>query len=379
MKRVYFDNAATTPLDEEVLEAMLPYMKSKFGNPSAVHGFGRETRAAIEKARKTVANYLNCSTGEIFFTSGGTESNNQAIKRSVYDLGVKHIITSTIEHHSVAHSCDFLEKDAGVKVHYVNLDELGRIDYYDLESKLTSIDGTKLVSLMHANNELGNVMDLQLVSELCEKYGTYLHSDTVQTVAHFPIDLQRTRLHFMSGSAHKFHGPKGEGFIYINSDVKINPTLHGGGQERNMRSGTENVYGIVGLGKAVEIACDHKDGHRAHITDLKMYMAEQLQKNVPGVKFMGDWNGKCLYTVLSVCFPESDKSSMLLFNLDIDGIACSAGSACASGTSVGSHVIGQISPECAARTIRFSFSKYNNREEVDYVVEKLKALFAVTV
>ncbi len=379
MKRVYFDNAATTPLDEQVLEAMLPYMKSKFGNPSAVHGFGRETRAAIEKARKIVANCLNCSTGEIFFTSGGTESNNKAIKRTIYDLGIKHIVTSPIEHYSVSHTVEFLEKDHGVEVHYVKLDELGRVVLQDLELKLAAVDETCLVSLMHGNNEIGNLIDLELVSEICAQFSAYFHTDTVQTVAHIPIDLQKTKVHFLSGSAHKFNGPKGEGFLYINSDVKINPHMHGGGQERNMRPGTENVYGIVGLGKAIELAHENMEEHRAYILDIKMYMARQLKENIPGVKFLGDWDGESLYTVLSVCFPENDKSSMLLFNMDIDGIACSAGSACSSGANTGSHVVRNFQPECAERTIRFSFSKYNNRDEVDYVIERLKVLYDVMV
>ena len=374
--RVYFDNAATTALDEEVLEAMLPYMKNHFGNPSAIHAYGRETRAAIERSRKTVAKYLNASTGEIFFTSGGTESSNMAIKCAVNDLGVKHIISSELEHHCVLHTVEEMAHK-GIKVHYVHIKKDGHIDLEHLEELLKGIKEPKLVSLMHANNEIGNVLDIQKVGEICAENNAFFHTDTVQTIGHFNIDVQEVKVHFLTGSGHKFHGPKGVGFIFINSDVKVKPFISGGAQERNMRAGTENIYGIVGLGKAVEIAYEQLEEHRNHIEEIRSYMISKLQEEVPGVSFNGDYNGSYLYTVLNVSFPPSDKSALLLFNLDINGIAASSGSACSSGSDVGSHVLQAIKADPNRVSIRFSFSKFNTKEEVDYVVEKLKELIPV--
>lgn len=375
--KVYFDNAATTPLDPQVLQAMLPYMQTHFGNPSAIHAFGRETRAAIEKSRKTIARILNVSPGEIFFTSGGTEADNMAILCSVRDLGVTRIISSPIEHHAVTHTLSALEKEGKITCAYVQLLPDGSVDYTHLENLLSSSSEKTLVSLMHANNEIGVLLNIDIVSELCKKYNTYFHCDTVQTIAHFPLDLQKTHIHFITAAAHKFHGPKGVGFIYVNADIHIEPLIHGGAQERNMRAGTENVYGIVGLAKAMEIAYDELKETSTYISGLRDYMYKRLFEEIPGLLLNSDPNG--LYTLLNINFPPSDNNEMLLFNLDINGIAASGGSACSSGSNIGSHVIAQLHRPMNSAAVRFSFSKFNTKEEVDYVVEKLKEIIPVNV
>ncbi len=376
--KVYFDNAATTALDPEVLEAMMPYMTDHYGNPSSIHSFGRFTRAAIEKSRKKVAELLNASTGEIFFTSGGTESNNMILKCAVKDLGVQRIISSPIEHHCVLHTVEDLAA-AGVETDYVALDEYGQVDYENLESLLREDKGKTLVSLMYANNEIGNVLDAERVAALCKEYGALFHSDTVQAIAHFPIDVQTAGIDFLSGSAHKFHGPKGIGFAFVRSGLMMKPFIHGGAQERNMRAGTENLYGIVGLGKAMELAISGMEEHAARIRDVREYMKASLIQKMPGVAFNGVQEGDFLFTVLNVSFPPSPKSSMLLFNLDIAGIAASGGSACSSGSDIGSHVMQALDAPEERSNVRFSFSKFSTREEVDYVVEKLLEIFGVKV
>ncbi len=376
--RIYLDNAATTPLDPEVLSAMLPMMKQHFGNPSSIHSYGREVRSAIETARKSVAKCLNVSPSEIFFTSGGTEANNTAIQCTIRDLGIKHAITSRIEHHAVLHTLEELAKEKKIKLSFVDLDEKGRVKLDHLEELLKDNDRT-LVSLMHANNELGNLLPIKKVGAICEKYNAIFHSDTVQTMGHYPFNLQDTNVHFVTCAAHKFHGPKGVGFLYINSKVKIHPFIFGGAQERNMRGGTENVYGIIGLAKAMEIANAGMEEHREHIQGLKDYMVAKLREHIHDIEFNGDTLGDSLYTVLNVSFPPSDISEMLLFNLDISGIAASGGSACSSGSNVGSHVLTALNVSPERPSVRFSFSKYSTKEEVDYAVEKLKDLFAVKV
>lgn len=374
MQRIYFDNAATTPLDPEVFEAMLPYFTEKFGNPSSIYSYGRETRMAIENARKTVAKILNAHPSEIFFTSGGTESTNTAINAAINDLGCTHIISSPLEHHATLHSVEHLAETGKVKLSYVNILPNGLIDYDDLEKLLTECKEKCLVTLMHANNEIGNMTDIERVSELTKKYDAILNIDTVQTVGHFPIDLQKLHVHFINAAAHKFHGPKGVGMLYINRDIKIHPLINGGSQERNMRAGTENIYGIVGFAKALQMAVDNMEAESSHILAVKNYMKEQLAKNIPGVRFNGNQDGKCLYTVLSVAFPRTEKSDMLLFNLDINNICASGGSACTSGVEAVSHVIKTIAPNSNQATVRFSFSKFNTKEEVDVVVNKLKEI-----
>ncbi len=374
MNRIYFDNAATTALDPQVLEAMMPYLTDKFGNPSSIYSYGRETRMAIEAARKSVAKILNAHPAEIFFTSGGTESSNTAITASVRDLGCKHIITSPIEHHAVSHSVEYLDNMDVANVSLVKLLPNGHIDLDDLERLLAASEEKTLVTLMHANNEIGNILDIHAVGRLCKLYNAIFHSDTVQTVGHFPFDLRNTPVHFITGAAHKFHGPKGVGILYINENVKIKPFVHGGAQERNMRAGTENLYGIVGFAKALELATANYEEDSAHIGTLKYYMMDELKKHIKGVGFNGDTLGRSLYTVLSVSFPKTEKSEMILFNLDINNICASGGSACTSGADQGSHVIRAINNNPNQVTVRFSFSKHNTKEEVDAVVAKLKEL-----
>lgn len=375
--RIYLDNAATTALSEEVIETMTQVMREQYGNPSSIHADGRAMRAIIEEARKKVAKLIGASIGEIFFTSGGTESNNMAIKCAVRDLGVQRIISSPTEHHCVGHSLEAVERQ-GVTVEMVRVDERGRIDYEHLEELLQDDLGTKtLVSLMHANNEIGTVSDMARISRLCDNYGALYHADTVQTMGHFPIDVSKTKIHFLSGGGHKFHGPKGEGFIYINNEAQVKPFIDGGGQERNMRGGTENVYGIAGLAKALEMAYEHMDGYRQHIEEVRSYFMEKLLDNFEDIQFNGDYDGDYLYTILSVSFPKSAKSELLLLLLDIAGVSASGGSACSSGAEAGSHVLAAIGADPSRKTIRFSFSHYNTKSEIDAVIEKLKTMVEV--
>ena len=374
MERIYFDNAATTALDKEVLEAMLPYMTTHFGNPSSIYSYGRESRLAIETARKTVAKLLNAHPGEIFFTSGGTESNNTAILSAIRDLGCKHIITSPIEHHAVLHTVEHYDCGDGITSSFVKILPNGHVDLRDLESQLKNAEVRCLVTLMHANNEIGNLLDIDAVGTLCKKYNAIFHSDCVQTVGHYPLDLRKTPVHFISAAGHKFHGPKGVGLLYVNDNVKIKPFIYGGGQERNMRAGTENLYGIVGFAKALELAMKNFEEESSYIQSLKTYMMARLRENIKGVQFNGDQEGKCLYTVLSASFPKTEKSEMILYNLDINNICVSGGSACSSGADVGSHVIRAINNNPNIVTVRFSFSKYNTTDEVDAVVNKIQEL-----
>jgi cysteine desulfurase len=374
MNRIYFDNAATTPLDKDVLEAMMPYLTTHFGNPSSIYSYGRESRLAIENARKTVARILNANPGEIFFTSGGTESDNMAIASAIQDLGCRHIITSPVEHHAVLHAVEHFDHEDVVSSSFVKVLPNGHVDLNDLEELLASRSERCLVSLMHANNEIGNLLDIYRAGEICKKYNAIFHSDTVQTVGHYQLDLRSKPVHFATGAGHKFHGPKGVGILYINDNIKVNPMIFGGGQERNMRAGTENLYGIVGFAKALEIADAHMEKDAAYIQGLKTYMIEQLEKRIPGVKFNGDYNGRSLYTVLNVSFPKTERSEMILFNLDMNNICASGGSACSSGADVGSHVIRAINNNPNLVPVRFSFSKFNTKEEIDFVVEKLKEI-----
>ena len=377
--RVYFDNAATTPLDPEVMKEMYRVMESQYGNPSSIHAHGREARALIEKARKTVANLLHTSPAELFFTSGGTEADNTALRCGTIDNGIKHAITSRIEHHAVIHTLEAMEKAGLIVLSFVDVDEKGNVDHAHLE-KLLKENERSFVSLMHANNEIGTLTDIEAIGELCAQYDAIFHSDTVQTVGHYKHDLSKLKLHFMTCAAHKFHGPKGVGFLHINHKLKINPLIYGGSQERNMRGGTENVYGIAGLAKALEIAYAHMDEHQQHIQQLKFRMMDMLKEQVPGVHFNGETDpAKSLYTVLNVSFPEMDMADMLLFNLDIAGISASGGSACSSGTNIGSHVLTGIGANPNRPAVRFSFSKYNTMEEVDYVVAKVRDICAVNV
>jgi len=375
--KVYLDNAATTRLDEEVLKAMMPLLAEDFGNPSSIHSFGRKTRASIETARKMVAKLLNVTPAEIFFTSGGTEADNMAICQSIETHGITHVISSPIEHHAVEHTIKVLEKAGKIKASWVKIDKKGNIDLEDLENLLKN-NSRSLVSLMHANNEIGTLLPLKEVGELCEKYNAIFHSDTVQTMGHYKMDLRELKVHFVTCAAHKFHGPKGVGFLYINHQHKISPFIHGGAQERNMRGGTENVPGIIGLAKALEICFNEMDAHQKHIMELKDYMKKTLIEKIPGMEFNGETSHeKSLYTVLNCRFPNHPDAEMVLFNLDIMGIAASGGSACSSGSNQGSHVLRGLGIEMERPSVRFSFSKYNTKEEIDFTVSKLTELFAV--
>ncbi|MDE1191002.1 MAG: cysteine desulfurase family protein [Arachidicoccus sp.] len=373
-KRIYLDNAATTTLDKEVLEAMMPYLTTHFGNPSSIYSYGRETRLAVENARKSVAKILNAHPSEIFFTSGGTESSNTAITASVRDLECRHIITSKTEHHATMHTVDLLQYRGEAKVSYVKVLPNGHIDIDNLEELLAGSSEKTLITLLHANNEIGNLLSIKKVGELCEKYNAIFHCDTVQTVGHYPINVKDIKVHFLNGSGHKFHGPKGVGILYVNENIKIKPFISGGSQERDMRAGTENIYGIVGFAKALQLAMDNYEQDSAYVFGLKKYMYDKLVAEIPNVVFNGDPMGKSLYTVLNVGFSKTEKSEMILLNLDINNICVSGGSACTSGANQASHVISAFKPDANEIAIRFSFSKENTKEEIDIVVEKLKEL-----
>ena len=369
---VYFDNAATTPISKKVLDKMIPYMEDGFGNPSSIHKRGREIKSVIEKSRSKVADILSCEPGEIFFTSGGTEADNMFIINTVLEKKIDTIITSKVEHHAVLHCCDYLNKTQNINIKYVSINDNGEVDLDDLE-KIISNNKNSLVSLMHGNNEIGNINDLKTISKICEKNNVVFHSDTVQTVGHYAIDLNKINIQGIVGSAHKFHGPKGIGFLYLNNKHKISPFIHGGAQERNMRGGTENVYGIVGLSEALTLAYENMATHKEKIIALKSHMIESLKQKVKGVKFNGlssDLDNS-LYTVLNASIPNVDDQQMFLFNLDINNIAASAGSACSSGSDSGSHVLKEIKTDEGFVNVRFSFSKYNSIEEVDYVINKI--------
>ncbi|QNH61882.1 cysteine desulfurase family protein [Hymenobacter sediminicola] len=373
---VYFDNAATTPLDPEVLDAMLPFMRDHFGNPSSIHGHGRQSRAAIENARKSIAHLINAAPAEIVFTSCGTEADNYAAFGSVRTLGLKHMITSPLEHHAVLHTTQALEKCGDAKLSYLRHDAQGRLDLEHLEELLATHPRT-FVSLMHANNEIGNLNDIATIGEICARHDAVFHTDTVQTMGHYKHDVQQLKTHFLVGSAHKFHGPKGVGFLYRRSGQTMDALIHGGSQERNQRAGTENVYGIIGLAKALEIAYRDMTEHQRHIQGLKDRFIEKLQAEIEGVQFNGTSADAehSLYTVLSVSLPPSSMNEMLLFNLDINHISVSGGSACTSGAQAGSHVLQALGADPDRGTIRFSMSKYNTVEEVDYAVEQLAKMF----
>ena len=374
--RVYLDNAATTPIDPEVVETMIPYLQDGFGNPSSTHYYGRQAKAAIETSRRTVAKLINCLPSEIIFTSGGTEADNMAINIAVKQLECKTIITSSIEHHAVGHTVDNICEEKNIEFKLVRFDDKGHVDLNHLEELLASSEGKVFVSLMHGNNEVGNLLPLKKVSEMCRKHGAYFHSDTVQTMAHYKFDMEDLDIDFITCAAHKFHGPKGIGFLYIKKDIKIGNLIYGGGQERGFRGGTENLYGIVGLAKALEIANTELGKHQIHVQALKSYMIEQLQNRFEDIKFHGDITPeKSLYTVLNVCFPKTEKANMLLFTLDLKGIACSGGSACSSGSVNASHVLTGINADIDRPNARFSFSRFTTKGEIDYALDVLVEVF----
>lgn len=372
--KVYFDHAATTPLDKEVFEAMIPVLRDDFGNPSSSHAFGRKVKAHVETSRKTIASLLNVSPAEIIFTSGGTEADNMALRCCVSHLGVRNIITSPLEHHAVLHTAEELSASGEAQMHLVQLLEDGHIDLNHLEQLIKSKPNA-LVSLMHGNNEVGNLLDLQAVSKLCRDNGALFHSDTVQTMAHYRFDFQELDLDFAVGAAHKFNGPKGVGFLYHNKKNRIKPMITGGSQERELRAGTENIYGIVGLAKAMEVSYRDLDKKQAHIKGIKQYMIERIKTEFPRIRFNGDAEGRSLYTVLSLALPPELASDILLFSFDLNGIAVSGGSACSAGSNTGSHVIRAIGQNLDHAPVRFSFGKSNTMEEADYALNYLKSLF----
>jgi cysteine desulfurase len=377
--RVYLDNAATTPIAPEVVDAMIPVLRDGFGNPSSTHFYGRQAKALIETSRRTVAKYLNCQPSEIIFTSGGTEADNMALHSCVFNLGVTHIITSALEHHAVGHTAEALAETGKVRVSYVKVDEKGHVNLSHLEELLSSGEKT-LVSLMHANNEIATLLPLKRVSELCRKHNAYFHSDTVQTMGHYAFDLKELDIDFITCAAHKFHGPKGIGFLYVNKNTKAEALIHGGAQERGLRGGTENVYGIVGLAKAMDLAYEDVLGHQQHVQELKTYMITQLKDAFADIAFHGETDPeRSLYTVLNVCFPRTDKAGMLLFTLDLKGVAVSGGSACSSGAAKGSHVLEGINADMTRPNVRFSFSRYTTKAEIDFALEQVKVVFEKTL
>ena len=376
MKKIYLDNAATTPILPEVIETITAVMKTTFGNPSSIHQDGRKAKSAVETARKNIAKCLNASSNEIIFTAGGSEADNLILRNAVINLGVTTIISSKIEHHAVLHTLDNLVKEFNINVEWVDIDENGAVDYQHLESLLQKSDEKKLVSLMYINNEIGNLLDLDLVSKLCIDNSALFHSDAVQGIGHFVIDVQKTPIDFFAASAHKFHGPKGVGFAYVKKGFGIYPILHGGEQEKGARAGTENVHSILGMEKALDIACQNMVEESAYIQNLKSYLIEALKTNFVGIEFNGlsESETKSSYIILNVRFPK--EYAMLLFNLDLKGISVSGGSACQSGSSKGSHVLNSMLSEKEAikTSVRFSFSKFNTIEDIDYVVEVLKGI-----
>jgi cysteine desulfurase len=372
---VYLDNAATTPVAPEVVEAMIPVLYQTFGNPSSTHAFGREAKALLENSRRSIAKTLNCAPSELIFTSGGTEADNMALHAAVTQLGVKRIITSSIEHHAVGHAAEALKAQESTEVVNLSLDAKGNIDLQELEQLLQDRMPT-IVALMHANNEIATLLPLAAVAQLCRQYGAYFLSDTVQTMGHYHFDLAALDIDFVTCAAHKFHGPKGVGFLYVNKKTRINPFIHGGAQERGLRGGTENIPGVVGLAKAVELAYTDLEAHQAHVWGLKKYMISRLQTLFPDVLFHGETSyEKALYTVLNICLPATPKSGLLLFTLDLKGIAVSGGSACTSGAAKGSHVLEGIGADMSRPNARFSFSRFTTKEEIDYALQQLEEVY----
>lgn len=377
MRKVYLDSAATTQMRDEVIEKMTSVMKDFYGNPSSIHSYGRSSKSLIENARKTIAAILNVTAAEIIFTSGGTEADNLALISAVRDLGVKRIITSRIEHHAVLYTVNHLVECYQLEVEYVKLDSSGNVDLVDLEELLSKTDTKTLVSLMHVNNEIGNLLDIKKVGALCQENNALFHCDAVQSIGHYNMDLSEIPIDFTAVSAHKFHGPKGVGFAFVRKKSGLKPLIYGGEQERGHRAGTESVHNIVGLEEAFKLAYASLEEEKAYISSLKSYFIEQLEAHIPGVKFNGNCKdfSRSTYTLVNICLPVSpEKALMLLFQLDLKGIACSKGSACQSGTDKGSHVLSAFLSEEDLKkpSLRFSFSRFNTKEELDYVISVLK-------
>ena len=374
--RVYFDNASTTPLLPEVKEVMKDVIDNHYGNPSSIHLFGRQSKTIIEDARKQIAERINASTGEVFFTSGATEANNMSLFGSVRDLGVQRIISSPTEHHCILHTLDVISDQDGVEVVYLTVDKNGSINLEELAEVLQEGNKKTLVSLMQANNEIGTLHPIELIAQLCQSHNALFHCDMAQSIGKYPLDLNTTPIAFLSGSAHKFYGPKGVGFVYVNNDNIIKPMFHGGDQERGMRSGTENIYGIAGMAKAYSMAYDEMEERHNYVSRLKKHFKTRLINELYDIQFNGDEEHQ-LYNVLSVSFPPSEKAPLIMMNLDIAGISASAGSACSSGVESDSHVLSAIGHDSTRKTVRFSLSHLNTLEEIDFVMQKLKKITPV--
>ena len=372
--RIYFDNASTTPLHPDVLETMCSVLAGDYGNPSSIHQHGRKARSIIEQARKSVASIIQASISEIFFTSCATEANNMIIKNCVQDLGIKRIISTPTEHHCILNSLGYLSKKGSCDVVLLDVDAFGLVNLNQLETLLQASSVPTLVSIMHGNNEIGTMAPIRIIGGICRQYGSLFNCDTVQTIGKYPINVQDDHIDFLSGSAHKFHGPKGAGFAFITNQHIISPYIHGGAQERNMRAGTENVAGIAGLAKALEISTVNMETNYAKISDLRNKFKTGLSTTLDDIKYNGNQDDNFMAHVLSVSFPPGPKAEMLVMNLDIAGISASSGSACTSGIEEDSHVLQAIGHKKDRKTIRFSFSPFNTEEEVAVTVEKLKSM-----
>lgn len=383
MDHIYLDNAATTCVRKEVSDKMASVLRSYYGNPSSTHSFGRSSKSILEKCRKNIASFFNVKPSEIIFTSGGTEADNLVLRSAVLDLKINHIITSKIEHHAVGHTVNYLKDNFNVKISYVRVFPDGKIDYSHLDEILSKNNLKALVTLMHINNEIGTILDLNRVSKICKLHGALFHSDTVQSIGHYPLDLSKINIDFLAASAHKFHGPKGIGFAFIRNGIGIKSIITGGSQERGYRSGTESLHDIVGLNESLKISYERLEIEKAHISEIKSYFINKLNQEIPGVKFNGSSNNlkDSTYTLVNVCFPvDIRKSPLFLFQLDLNGIACSKGSACQSGSDSGSHVLNEIltDDDLKKPSIRFSFSCFNTKNEIDSLVKVLKDIIFET-
>lgn len=373
--QVYLDYASTTPLIPEVRDAMIEVMNEVHGNPSSIHSFGRKAKTLVEEARKQIAESLNCSLSELFFTAGATESNNMILRSAVTDLNVTRIISSKIEHHCILHTLEDIQKsNPQLEIIYLKVNQAGQISAEALKELLSTSDKKTLVSIMHANNEIGTMIDMDAIAELCSLHGALFHSDIAQSFGKYHFDVQKTAVHFLSASAHKLYGPKGTGFVYIQSDNQITPLLFGGSQERNMRAGTENVAGICGFAKATTVAYNQLEERHNKTESLRNYFESEVLKRIPGAVINGTRTEGYLYNVASISFPQHEHGELMVFNLDISGIAISSGSACSSGVEKDSHVLQAIGHDPKRKTIRFSFSHLNTKEEIDYTLEKLESI-----
>ena len=379
MSTIYLDNAATTKVREEIVDTISSIIKNEYGNPSSTHSYGRSSKSLIESSRKEIADILNVKTSEIIFTSGGTEGDNMIIRNCVNNLGVSHVITTKIEHHAVTHTIDDLIESNNIKVSYVKVSKSGDVDLNNLEEILKRSDEKSLVSLMHINNEIGNITDIQLVSKICQKYNSLFHSDTVQSVGHYDLDFENIKVDFFVASAHKFHGPKGVGFAFVRKNTNLGSYITGGMQEKGLRAGTESVHNIVGMSQALKISTKNLKSEKEYITELKTYFISELKKKVKNVKFNGlceDLNNST-YTLVNILLPiEREIGGLFMFKLDLKGIACSKGSACQSGSDTGSHVLKEIQNEQDNKkvSLRFSFSIYNTKDELDFVIDQINDL-----